>query len=127
MEEFQGSPTALVSDVDCTAAGKELCEVLQVTSFPTIKYGDPGNLQDYKGGRTLAELRQFATEALGPGCGPEAPELCSEETKQKIEGFMKMTPHRLEGKARSLQKVLAEEVPLMKMVLAYRRKSKSEL
>mmetsp|Transcript_54001 Transcript_54001/g.108480 ORF Transcript_54001/g.108480 Transcript_54001/m.108480 type:complete len:128 (-) Transcript_54001:313-696(-) len=127
MDDFKDSPTALVGDVDCTAEGKELCEKNGVKGYPTIKYGDPGDLKDYQGGRTYEDLKKFADESLGPTCGPTNLDLCSADVKTKIEGFMKMTADRLEGKIRNALKVVAEEVPLMKKVLAHQGKSKSEL
>lgn len=51
MEEFAGRDTQLVGDVDCTAEGKPICDSNDVKGFPTIKYGDPADLQDYQGGR----------------------------------------------------------------------------
>lgn len=41
--------TSLVADVDCTAAGKPLCDQAGVQGFPTIKWGDPNNLEKYEG------------------------------------------------------------------------------
>mmetsp|Transcript_91577 Transcript_91577/g.285434 ORF Transcript_91577/g.285434 Transcript_91577/m.285434 type:complete len:128 (+) Transcript_91577:96-479(+) len=127
MDDFKGSPTSLVADVDCTAEGKDLCEKHGVQGYPTIKYGDPGDLKDYQGGRTYEDLKKFADENLGPTCGPTNLDLCSAEVKAKIEGFMKMTADRLEGKVRNAQKVLAEDVPIMKKVLASKKGGKSEL
>ena len=62
MDAFADSKTALVADVDCTAAGKPLCDSNGVKGFPTIKYGDPSDLQDYKGGRDLKSLKKHAEE-----------------------------------------------------------------
>jgi len=130
MEDFKDSPSALVADVDCTTEGKDLCEKFEVRGYPTIKYGDPGELKDYQGGRSYEDLKKFAEENLGPQCGPESLDLCSDEIKGKLEGYMKMTSGRLEGKVRNAQKILAEEVPIMKKVVAYMKKggeAKSEL
>jgi len=60
MAEFKDSKTALITDVDCTAGGKSLCDSVGVRGYPTIKWGDPNNLEDYKGGRDLAALKKFA-------------------------------------------------------------------
>merc|ERR1711957_475935 len=48
MAEFKDSKTALVADVDCTAGGKALCDRIGVRGYPTIKQGDPNNMEDYK-------------------------------------------------------------------------------
>jgi len=90
MDDFKDSTTALVADVDCTAGGKSLCEKQGVKGYPTIKWGDPNDLQDYKGGRELKDLRQFAQDNLGPTCGPDNLDLCDDESKTSILKFQKM-------------------------------------
>jgi len=116
-----------VVDVDCTADGKETCQKHGVEGYPTIKYGDAGDLKDYQGGRDFDSLKKFADENLGPSCGPAHLDLCSEEVKAKIEKFMAMTADRLEGKIRNAQRIVEEEVPIMKKALAHLKKGKSEL
>mmetsp|Transcript_27654 Transcript_27654/g.86089 ORF Transcript_27654/g.86089 Transcript_27654/m.86089 type:complete len:131 (+) Transcript_27654:283-675(+) len=118
MEEFKDAPTSLVADVDCDGTGKDLCQKHQVQGYPTVKYGDPDDLQDYKGGRSFDDLKKFAEENLGPSCGPKHLDLCDEAVKEKYQKFMTMSVGKLEGKIRNSEKVLKEEVPLMKKVLA---------
>merc|ERR550537_1806785 len=89
MDEFKSSKTALVADVDCTAGGKSLCEKNGVSGYPTIKWGEPGDLKDYDGGRDLDSLRKFANENLGPTCGPSNLDLCDETDKKFIAKFLK--------------------------------------
>jgi len=84
MEEFASSPTALIADVDCTAEGEELCTKHNIEGYPTLKYGDPSNLQDYEGEMEYEDLLAFAQENLGPTCGPKDLDLCDEEQKAKI-------------------------------------------
>jgi len=91
MEAFKGDANRLVADVDCTAAGKELCGKIGVRGYPTIKYGDPSALEDYKGGRKFADLKSHAEEKLGPSCGPANLDLCDADKKQQIEEFMKVS------------------------------------
>merc|ERR1719479_657963 len=67
MKDFKDSKTALVADVDCTTEGKPLCDSNGVKGFPTIKYGDPNNLEKYEGGRDYDSLKEFADENLGCG------------------------------------------------------------
>jgi len=95
MDEFKGSKTALVADVDCTAGGKDLCSEQGIRGYPTIKYGDPNDLQDYKGGRTFKDLQKFASENLGPQCSPDNLDLCDADKKAQIEKFMKMSKEDL--------------------------------
>jgi len=96
MEEFKDSKTALVGDADCTADGKSLCDEIGVRGYPTIKHGDPSNLEDYKGGRDFDSLKKFAEENLGPTCGPANLDLCDEEKKAEIAKFSKMSAADLE-------------------------------
>lgn len=123
MEQFKGSPSALVADVDCTTEGKSLCERFEVRGYPSIKYGDPGELKDYNGGRSLADLKKFAEENLGPTCGPGNLDLCSETDRKKIEGYLAMSLDRLTGKVRNAIRIVEEEVPLMKKVIAHMTKT----
>merc|ERR1719333_896871 len=98
--EFKDSKTALVADVDCTAGGQALCNEVGDRGYPTIKYGDPNNLEDYKGGRALKDLEKFAKENLGPTCGPANLDLCDAEKKAQIEEFMKMSDSDLASKVK---------------------------
>jgi hypothetical protein len=97
MAEFKDSPTALVADVDCTAGGKELCNEVGVKGYPSIKYGDPNNLEDYKGGRSFEDLKKFAEANLGPTCGPGNLDLCDDDKKAQIQKFQAMSPAELEA------------------------------
>jgi len=92
IKDFADSPTAVVADVDCTSDdSKDLCSKYGVRGYPTIKYftdsTDPMG-DKYEGGRTYADLKKFADENLGPSCGPTNLDLCSEEKKAEIQGFM---------------------------------------
>jgi len=89
MGEFKSSSSILIADVDCTAGGKSLCDQVGVRGYPTIKHGDPNDLQDYKGGRDFAALKKFAA-GLGPTCSPSNLDLCDAEKKASIEEFTKM-------------------------------------
>jgi len=117
MEEYKGHESKLVADVDCTAAGKPLCDSNGVKGFPTIKYGDPSDLQDYKGGRDLASLKKHAEEKLVPMCSPAKLELCDDEKKAMIVKFQAMSAAELEklieaegSKIKDAEKLFEEEV-----------------
>lgn len=120
MDDFKDSPTALVADVDCTTEGKDLCETHGVQGFPTIKYGDPSDLQEYNGGRSYEDLKAFADENLGPTCGPgENIVHCDETVKAAIEKYMKMSAGKLEGKIRNVKKAYEQDLPMLKKTLAW--------
>lgn len=97
MESYKGHATALVADVDCTAAGKPLCDANGVKGYPTIKYGDPTDLQDYQGGRDAATLKKFAADNLKPTCSPKNIELCDDAKKAVIEKYTEMPIADLEA------------------------------
>jgi len=100
--------TALIADVDCTAAGKPLCEKNGVKGFPTIKWGDPNSLEDYSGGRSFADLKKFAKENLKPICSPTNLDLCDDEKKAEINKFMEMSDEDLDKMIGEKEKLLEE-------------------
>jgi len=108
MDEFKDSETALVADVDCTAAGKPLCDSNGVRGFPTIKYGDPDSLEDYQGGRDFASLKKFADENLKPLCSIKNIELCDEDQKKEIEKFQGMEKDALQSLVDDKQKAMKD-------------------
>jgi hypothetical protein len=93
---YKDHPTTLIADVDCTTDGKPLCTTHGVRGFPTIKYGDPANLETYEGGRDFAALEKFA-KGLKPGCSPKNIDLCEPDQKAKLEEFMKMSDADLDA------------------------------
>ena len=127
MDEFSGSSTSVIADVDCTESGKALCETHGVQGFPTIKHGDPSDMQDYSGGRDFDSLKTFASENLGPQCGPANLDLCDAKKRAKLETFMAMSLERVEAKITNAARVVEEEVPLMKKVVGYLKTKKQEL
>eukprot|EP00531_Pseudo-nitzschia_arenysensis_P016086 CAMPEP_0116127204 /NCGR_PEP_ID=MMETSP0329-20121206/6721_1 /TAXON_ID=697910 /ORGANISM="Pseudo-nitzschia arenysensis, Strain B593" /LENGTH=169 /DNA_ID=CAMNT_0003621299 /DNA_START=200 /DNA_END=709 /DNA_ORIENTATION=- len=90
MDAFADSDTQLIGDVDCTAEGKDLCSAHGVKGYPTLKWGDPADLQDYQGGRDYASLEKFAQEKLKPMCSPKNIDLCEADKKADIEKFLMM-------------------------------------
>jgi len=112
MDAFADSKTALVADVDCTAEGKPLCDSNGVRGYPTIKYGDPSALEDYKGGRDYDSLKKFAEENLKPMCSPSNIDLCDDEKKAEIQKYQAMSDAELEAAISEKSKAMdeAEEV-----------------
>jgi len=106
--DFKDSKTALVADVDCTAEGKPLCDSNGVKGFPTIKYGDPNNLEKYEGGRDYDSLKEFADENLGPSCSPANLDLCDDEKKAKIAEYTEMGVEKLDEKVKELEKTIED-------------------
>jgi len=133
MEEYKGHESKLIADVDCTAAGKPLCDSNGIKGFPTIKYGDPSDLQDYKGGRDLKSLKKHAEEKLVPMCSPSKLELCDDEKKAQIEKFQAMGAAELEklieaesAKIKEAEKTFEEEVKKLQSTYEGLQKAKEE-
>jgi len=97
MEEFKDSKTAVIADVDCTVH-QDLCGKYGVQGYPTIKYGDVNNMEDYQGGRDLDDLRKFAKENLGPTCGPANLDLCDDAQKKEINDVMALSDADIDSK-----------------------------
>mmetsp|Transcript_20526 Transcript_20526/g.44446 ORF Transcript_20526/g.44446 Transcript_20526/m.44446 type:complete len:170 (+) Transcript_20526:238-747(+) len=108
MDAFNDSPTQLVADVDCTAEGKALCDANGVRGYPTIKWGDPADLQDYQGGRDYKTLEKFATENLKPVCSPTNIDLCDDDKKKQIEEYMALSTADMDSKISEYEKQLTE-------------------
>jgi len=129
--EFKDSKTALIADVDCTAGGKDLCSEIGVRGYPTIKYGDPSNLEDYKGGRDFDALKKFAEENLGPTCGPANLDLCDADKKAQVEGYLAMDVASLDEKIAAAEKEIEDaestfKSELEKLQATYEKLSKEK-
>jgi len=108
MDAFADSKTALIADVDCTAEGKSLCETHGVKGYPTLKHGDPADLQEYKGGRDYAALEKFANEELKPTCAPGNIELCDETKTATINKFLGLAGDELDALIAESEKTIEE-------------------
>lgn len=93
-----------------------MCEEVGVRGYPTIKHGDPSDLQEYEGGREEKDLKKFA-KSLGPTCSPANIDLCDADKKAKIEEFTKMTAEEREkqikeesNKLEDIEKTFKKEV-----------------
>jgi hypothetical protein len=96
IEEFEGHDFVGVFDVDCTGTGKPLCDQNGVRGFPTIKYGDPSNLEDYSGGRDFDSLKAHA-DGLKPVCSPSQRDLCDPDDLAEIDRLLEKGADHLRG------------------------------
>jgi len=127
MAEYDGHKSALVGDVDCTAAGKPLCDSNGVRGFPTIKYGDPSNMEDYKGGRDFNALKKFADENLKPVCSPVNIDLCDATQKAEIEKLQALSADDLASKIAEEEKKLTEAEETFKSSVSELQKTYEKL
>lgn len=95
MADFADSETQLIADVDCTGDGEELCDEEGIEGFPTLKWGDPSDLQDFNGGRSYEDLKAFADENLKPLCSIKNIDLCDDDKKAQIKKYQDMTLEQL--------------------------------
>lgn len=126
MKQFEGSATALVADVDCTSAGKPLCDANGVQGFPTIKYGDPSALEKYEGGRDFDTLKAFADSNLKPLCSPANIDLCDAEQTTKINDLLAMSLDTLKNEIKDGEKGIEKaeqtfKTELSKLQAAYQQ------
>merc|ERR1712113_799346 len=126
-KQYKGSKTALIADVDCTAAGKDLCEQNGVQGFPTIKWGDPSSLEDYDGGRSFDDLQTFAKDNLKPLCSPVNIDLCDDEKKAMINELMALETAELMSKIEAKEAELKEAETTFETELEKLQKRYSEL
>mmetsp|Transcript_83785 Transcript_83785/g.271165 ORF Transcript_83785/g.271165 Transcript_83785/m.271165 type:complete len:175 (+) Transcript_83785:213-737(+) len=100
--------SGLIADVDCTAAGKALCEANGVQGFPSLKWGDPSALEDYSGERDYDSLKKFALANLKPMCSPANLDLCSEAKKKEIADLQAMSAEDLGSQIEAKQKEIKD-------------------
>jgi len=107
MEAYKNHPSILVADVDCTHAGKSLCDEVGVRGFPTIKYGAPYDLRDYSQDRDFESLKKFA-DGLRPQCGLAHIDLCDQFEKQFLEMFVRMNATEREASVKEKEKEIKD-------------------
>eukprot|EP00438_Fugacium_kawagutii_P006592 Skav203066 [mRNA] locus=scaffold4669:159575:166710:- [translate_table: standard] len=120
MDEFNGSPGSLVADVDCTGEGQtcgpgnlDLCSdemKKKIEGHCKKLKPDWDKLMDEFNGSPGSLVADVDCTGEGQTCGPGNLDLCSDEMKKKIEGYMAMSPDRLEGKIRNAIRIVEEEV-----------------
>jgi hypothetical protein len=105
--DWKDSEIGMIAEVKCTEE-KNLCDNHDVRGFPTLKYGDPLDLETYEGDRKYSSMAEFAKNNLVPLCSPKRMELCDEEKKQQILAYMAMPKDELKSIIREEEKKLEE-------------------
>ena len=88
--DFKDSKEIFVGECDCTGGCKGLCESVGVQGYPTIKYGDPSMLQDYKGQRDYDTMKSHALTNIKLSCSPSRRELCTDAEQTEMDEIMAM-------------------------------------
>ena len=95
--EWEGHEIGLVGEVDCTdPVSENLCDTIE--GFPTLRFGDADDLEEYEGGRSYEELASFAKETLSSKvCSVKNIDSCSDEKKAEIAKYQTMSAEELMG------------------------------
>eukprot|EP00928_Gymnodinium_smaydae_P007590 TRINITY_DN1271_c0_g1_i1.p1 TRINITY_DN1271_c0_g1~~TRINITY_DN1271_c0_g1_i1.p1 ORF type:complete len:171 (+),score=55.12 TRINITY_DN1271_c0_g1_i1:384-896(+) len=107
MRIYENHDKIRIAGVDCTSSGQELCQRFKVAGYPTIKYGDPDDMQDYKGGRSLQDLLKFV-EGMRPSCSAYNLEPCTPEQLKDIEKYRAMSSESREKSIKEEEEKLAQ-------------------
>jgi len=83
--KYADSDRVVVADVDCTKH-QALCGEHGVRGYPTLKYYMGGAPEDYKGGRSLKDLKKFIVDNLMEApCDSANKDACSAEQLTQLE------------------------------------------
>lgn len=107
MKEYKDSDSILVADVNCIEGGADLCKKHGVKGFPTVKFGEASNLENYKGGRDLDSLKDFAG-TLKPLCNVETFDNCNDEQKAIVEALFEESDEDLGKRVKSYEDEMAD-------------------
>lgn len=79
MSAYSSDESTLIASADCQkedhqpGTGMSLCSKEHTSAIPHIMYGQPGNLQEYQGGRSFDELKAFVESHKGQQPSPATP------------------------------------------------------
>jgi len=111
-DEYAGSSSVLIGDVDCTAAGKELCDENGVSGYPTIKYYMEGETvgTDYSGGRSYEDFEAHVKNKLEKRCVIDDQLACDERQKGYIIKMMEKPDEEQTKQLKRLEKMGGESM-----------------
>lgn len=109
--DYEGNDHILIAQVDCTdeAGGAELCQELEVESFPTLLYGDPLELNTYDDDRDYQALSEFAMKNLRPRCSAVKLDFCNDQQKALIKELSTLSWEELEERMQSVNELFEIE------------------
>ena len=97
--DWNGHAVGLLASIDCSDPGSEvICEEFEVTSFPTLYYGDPQSPEEYNGELTYELLSLFAQDHISqPVCSVAHLEHCDAAHKELIGKLQALPKAELEA------------------------------
>lgn len=110
-KQFGTKGHALIAAVDCSNEKNfELCRENDITHMPSLRWGDPQNLQPYMGGPEFDELFRFARMNLRPFCSANSSRryICSEEQNATIAEYEALDALVLDDKIEKLEDRIEE-------------------
>ena len=96
VEELTDSETVAVVQVDCGNPASAFCQERGVTSYPQIKVGHVGHLEDYTMSHDFLSLHKFARSLKAP-CNPDTLQGCHEHHRREVRRLQSMTTEELEA------------------------------
>jgi len=103
MAEYKDSKTVVVADVDCTVH-QSLCSEHGVRGYPTIKYYQGGEPEDYKGGRSYKDIKKFIDDNLmEPACDSNNKDSCSADQLKLLAEAEALSPADRKAKIDSIK------------------------
>jgi len=135
-DEFKSSPNVAIHDVDCTAAGQDVCNKVGVKGYPTIKYylADDPKAKDYNGGREFDALKKFVETTFKAGCNTDTKESCSadqiaviDELKDKKIDEIKAYAKTKEDEANALKEKRLAHIEESKKLIKQLKKEETDL
>ncbi|CAE7030726.1 SEP2 [Symbiodinium natans] len=97
-QAYEDHDNILIANVDCIGAGKSKCAEVGIKTYPTLKFGAPHDLEEYRGSRDFEDLAAFVEENLQPSCSPSQIEWCDEDQHQQLQGYMALPMTELKAK-----------------------------
>ncbi len=110
-QQPQNNPNGniLIGSIDCTNSptGKALCGRFKIMGLPTILYGDANfggvHLEEYRGEKTVTDLKEFASQALVPECNAGNLDACAAEERVEMESYIAMSYQELDAKIKEVE------------------------
>ena len=99
----------LIGSIDCTNSptGKALCAKFKIMGLPTILYGDANfggvYLEEYRGEKTITDLKNFASRTLVPECNAGNLDACAADERVEMESYIAMSYHELDAKIKQVE------------------------
>ena len=101
-DHFRASSEVFVGRLFCDDVehdGEALCGELingrLLSAFPSVFYGDPYELSEYAGAKTLDALRALGESVRAP-CSPARRDRCDDAARRKLDAYERMAPADLD-------------------------------